>query len=257
MKDITEALAALRAPAPAGLESEILAGAGLADRYTTRPGPIGTLYVAFNEHGVSCVDTAPNGADFEERFAARFGRPAVPAADVPARLTTRIDRAIARGRPGDLELDRRGITEFQAAVLDKTAEIPRSEVRPYGWIAREIGRPGAVRAVGSALAANPVPLIVPCHRVVRSDGTFGDYSLGGPGHKPLLLAEEGLDVAGYRALARRGVRYVGSDTTGVYCHPTCRHARRIHTTHRLEFRSARDAIRAGFRPCRVCRPAAA
>ena len=62
----------------------------------------------------------------------------------------------------------------------KALEIPRGEVRPYGWIAAEIGRPKAVRAVGTALGHNPVPLIVPCHRVVRSDGMIGQYSLGGP-----------------------------------------------------------------------------
>ena len=75
----------------------------------------------------------------------------------------------------------------------KALEIPRGEVRPYGWIAAEIGRPKAVRAVGTALGHNPVPLIVPCHRVVRTDGTIGQYSLGGPGNKRTILSAEGLD----------------------------------------------------------------
>ena len=81
--------------------------------------------------------------------------------------------------------------------------------------------------MGNALAANPVPLVVPCHRVVRADGRFGRYSLGADANKRRLLEAEGLDVADYEALAARGVRYLGSDSTGIYCHPTCRHARRI------------------------------
>lgn len=258
MKDrLTDRLAALRTTAPDRLVSEVLARTGLADRYTTRESPLGPLFVAFNDAGVSCVDAAEDASEFERRFEDRFGRPAVEAADVPAGLARRIDRAITEGRPGDLPVDLRGLSEFRAAVLRKAAEIPRSEVRSYGWIARELGRPGAVRAVGSALAHNPVPVIVPCHRVVRSDGTFGDYSLGDAGNKPRLLAAEGLDVDGYSALARRGIRFVGSDTTGVFCHPTCRDARRITGAHRVEFRSASDAAGRGYRPCKRCRPAAA
>jgi methylphosphotriester-DNA--protein-cysteine methyltransferase len=99
--------------------------------------------------------------------------------------------------------------------------------------------------------------VVPCHRVVRADGHFGRYSLGADANKRLLLAAEGLAVEEYAALAARGVRYLGSDTTGIYCHPTCRHARRITATHRAEFRDERAAAQAGYRPCRDCRPMAA
>ena len=69
-----------------------------------------------------------------------------------------------------LQFDLRRLSPFERDVLRKTLEIPRGEARTYGWIAREIGRPGAVRAVGSALNKNPIPLLIPCHRVVRSDG---------------------------------------------------------------------------------------
>ena len=97
------------------------------------------------------------------------------------------------------------------AVWTKALEIPRGEVRPYGWIAAEIGRPRAVRAVGTALGHNPVPLIVPCHRVVRTDGTIGQYSLGGPGNKRTILAAEGLDPEALEAAARRRRAAVGLD----------------------------------------------
>jgi O-6-methylguanine DNA methyltransferase len=129
-------------------------------------------------------------------------------------------------------------------------------MRPYGWIAREIGRAGAVRAVGSALSKNPVPVLIPCHRVGRSDGTVGEYAFGEQMKRALLRAE-GADPERLEALATHGVRFSGSDTTHIYCLPTCRHARRTTQRHRVHFASTRDATAAGYRPCKVCRPAAA
>jgi len=111
-----------------------------------------------------------------------------------------------------------------------------------------------VRAVGTALAHNPVPLVVPCHRVVRSDGLLGQYSLGGPGNKRAILATEGLDADELEELARAGIRYVGSDTTRIYCLPSCHNARRISDRHRVPFRSAGASEAAGYRACRECRP---
>ncbi|MER3421295.1 MAG: cysteine methyltransferase, partial [Chloroflexota bacterium] len=89
----------------------------------------------------------------------------------------------------------------QRRVLEKTAEIPRGEVRPYAWVAREIGAPGAVRAVGTALGHNPIPFIIPCHRVVRADGSLGEYSGGGPAVKARVLAYEGVPLAELLAAA--------------------------------------------------------
>ena len=136
----------------------------------------------------------------------------------------------------------------------KALEIPRGEVRPYGWIAAEIGRPKAVRAVGTALAHNPVPLVVPCHRVVRSDGMIGQYSMGGPEAKRRVLAAEGLDTRVLEAEAAAGIRFVGSDTTHIVCHPTCRDAKRVTPRHRIGFANLRAARAAGYRPCLHCRP---
>lgn len=256
MKDrLIDDLARLRTDAPPELLPGVLAGAALADRYVVRESAVGPVAVALNRHGVSCVDVADDG--FEHRFSARFGRPALPAGRLPERLIRSIDRALRDGRPGRLDLDLRGVSAFRRDVLLKAAEIPRSEVRPYAWVAREVGSPGAVRAVGSALAANPVPLVVPCHRVVRSDGRFGDYSLGSPATKRRLLETEGIDTAAQEALAARRVRFVGSDTTGIFCLPTCHNARRITAAHRVELRDEAAAVDAGYRPCSACRPAAA
>jgi O-6-methylguanine DNA methyltransferase len=254
LSEVEAALAALAVPAPPSLAHATLAAVGLADEYATLPTPIGNVQVAWNGLGVSTLDRARDDATFEQRFAAEVGRPLRRAEAVPERLARAIERRLAGDRRVKLPLDLRGRTSFEQAVWLKALEIPRGEVRPYGWIAAEIGRPRAVRAVGTALAHNPVPLVVPCHRVVRSDGLLGNYSLGGPGVKRQILAAEGLDPDELERQARSGIRYTGSDTTRIYCLPTCRHARRTTERHRKAFRSAAASEAAGYRPCRICRP---
>ena len=163
--------------APRGFTSAVLAATGLADRYAPMQTALGPVFVAFNERGASYVARAKNAKVFETRFTQHFGRRAVAAAEVPAAVLKKFDLA--------------QLSEFQRSVLRKTLEIPRGEVRPYSWIAAQIGRPKAVRAVGTALAKNPVPLLIPCHRVVRSDGSIGEYALGAP-NKRRILASEGV-----------------------------------------------------------------
>jgi O-6-methylguanine DNA methyltransferase len=254
--DPTEvSLAGLHEPAPPGLAHATLVAVGLADDYAVMPSPVGPLRVAWNGRGVSAVEEAPDDAAFEARFHARTGRIARRRDRLPDALARKIERRLAGDRRNRIDLDLRGSTEFERAVWLKALEIPRGEVRPYGWIAAEIGRPKAVRAVGTALGHNPVPLIVPCHRVVRSDGMIGQYSLGGPHNKRTILAQEGADPDRLEALARAGVRYFGSDTTRIFCLPTCHDARRVTERHLVHFPSARAATTAGYRPCRHCRPA--
>lgn len=256
MSDLTARPGVLREPAPATIRPEVLEPAGLADHFVSRPSPLGPVFVAFSHRGITLVDLAPSPGDFATRYAARFGRPALAVAEPPGRLAAALGRALSAGRTAGLPLDLAGFSPFQQAVLHTTAGIPPGEVRPYGWVAVEVGHPGSERAVGNALAANPVPLVVPCHRVVRADGHLGRYSLGTDENKRRLLEAEGLDVEGLERLAARGVRFLGSTTTRVYCYPSCRHTRRIGERHRVEFRHAREAAAAGFRPCRDCRPQA-
>jgi methylated-DNA-[protein]-cysteine S-methyltransferase len=82
------------------------------------------------------------------------------------------------------------LSDFEWKVLKATAAIPLGQTRSYKWVARKIGKPGAARAVGSALRKNPYPLIIPCHRVIKSDGSPGAYCGKTDGKKAQLLALE-------------------------------------------------------------------
>lgn len=252
--ELIAGLGALGSPAPEGVALGTLVRVGLADEWAELPSPLGTIGVAWNPRGISWVDRADDPAAFQDRFAEHFGRPLRRTEHVPERMARAVAARLGGNRRMRIPLDLRGHTPFEVAVWLKALEIPRGEVRSYGWVAAEIGHPKAVRAVGTALAHNPVPLVVPCHRVVRSDGTIGQYSLGGPEAKRTVLATEGLDTVNLETEARSGLRYLGSATTRIVCLPTCHHARRITAPHRRPFRSLASAAQAGYRPCRSCRP---
>jgi len=178
-------LGGVRAPAtlmPALLRRLDLAGTCY--RFDT---PIGPVVVASNARGISAVRLAAETA--EAQGSAGVERQACVNAPAPAELAEAIRRHLAGERGVGLRFDLRGRSDFERAVLLKALEIPRGEVRPYAWVAREIGRPRAVRAVGSALGRNPVPLLIPCHRVVRSDGQIGNYIFGSQAKRALLEAE--------------------------------------------------------------------
>jgi len=242
--------------APATILPVVLEQVGLVESYAALETPIGPVFVAYNDYGVSAMMRAPSEADFEHQFRLRFGRPLRRVAELPTGLRHMLDQQLSSARRSSPRLDLRRLSEFERAVLLKVLQIPHGEVRPYAWVAREIGSPKAVRAVGSALGRNPIPLLIPCHRVVRSDGSTGEYIFGTKA-KRAVLAAEGVDVEGLEGLARSGTRYYGSDSTQVYCFPTCRNARRITARHRVPFSSTKAAAAAGYRPCMVCRPAQA
>lgn len=240
--------------APTAFLANTLRQAGLADDYIPIATAIGTVYIAYNSHGVSAVMRTPTAQDFEASFAARFGRRAVPAPDRPARLVDAITAWLAGDNRALVAVDLRGLSEFERAVLLKAREIPCGQVRPYGWVAREIGRPRAVRAVGTALAHNPIPLILPCHRVTRSDGHIGAYSMGGPEAKSALLKSERVPVDWIERLAAQKLRYFGNKETHSYCYPTCISTEHVNVEHLVYFRSETAAVAAGYHPCATCRP---
>lgn len=249
LDSITGALAGLTAPVAPGLADRIFGS------WLVAPSRLGEAFVAFTGDGVQFVRSAESvrgdAGAFAEAYRDRFGRPLRSADRAPAGLLGAL-----RGTPAaSPRLDLSGLSDFERDVLTAASRIPAGQARPYGWVAREAGRPRAVRAVGTVLARNPVPLLVPCHRVVRADGLLGDYMFGSA-HKEQLLRAEQMNVDEVAALARQGVHFVGSDTTGVVCFPTCPPARRITLAHRQGFRTAGAAIASGYRPCRHCRPTA-
>jgi O-6-methylguanine DNA methyltransferase len=240
--------------APPGFAAKVLAEAGVADAYATFDTVIGRVHVAWNRHGVSAAMRARSDAEFEAWFKRDVGRPLMPSAP-PAELAARVANELNGVRR--MRFDLRGLTDFERSVLLKAREIPYGQVRPYAWVAREIGHPRAVRAVGTALANNPIPYFIPCHRVVRSDGVIGNYGGGGPEAKKAILVQEGVGLGRLQDLARHGLRYEGVRSTKVYCYPTCHHARRAMEKNVVWLHDAGEARAKGFRPCKVCRPEAA
>ncbi len=109
-------------------------------------------------------------------------------------IRTLLDRYL-QGRKVDfeIEVDISDLGSFTQMVLNELMEIPHGETRTYGWLAKKVGKPGAARAVGQALKRNPIPIIIPCHRVIRDDGTIGGFSMG-VNLKERLLTLEGVHI---------------------------------------------------------------
>ena len=215
---------------------------------------VGDVWVAFGSDGIRMI-TARSENDLHERYAKRFGRDLQRAA-IPEPLKREVQAALAGEGVRNPHVDLGDATELEEAVMQALKSIPVGEVRTYSWVAKQAGRPKAVRAVASYCAKNVVPFVVPCHRVVPSGGGVGDYAYGSR-MKRELLAREGVDVDALDALARDGVRYIGSKTTKIYCFPTCKDARRIREENRVPFRGFKEAAERGFRPCQRCQPVAA
>src|SRR6266566_2348944 len=240
--------------APAGFADRVLSQAGVSDSYAPFETVLGEVFVAWNRQGVSAAMRAASAAEFEAWFRKDVGRP-LSRAVAPPELVAKIQDELNGKRR--MRFDLRGLTPFEQAVLLKTQEIRRGEVRPYGWIAREIGHPAAVRAVGTALANNPIPYFIPCHRVVRTDGMIGNYGGGGPEAKRSILTLEGVQLKRLEKLAHSGLRYEGVRSTKIFCFPTCFHGRRVREENFVFFHDESEARAAGYRPCKDCRPAVA
>ncbi len=155
--------------------------------------PIGAFFVGLSEQGI----VALSFEESEERFLARLQR-RVRAGVVrePSKLREVVSQVLEylEGRRDvfTFTYDLRSLTPFQRSVLTTVQEVPRGEYLTYGELARRIGKPGAARAVGQALGRNPIPILIPCHRVLAADGSLGGYSgRGGVRTKEALLRLEG------------------------------------------------------------------
>ena len=212
------------------------------------------VWVAFAGRAIRMI-SARSFDDLRGRYARRYGRRLEQAA-IPAPLREQVLSALHGGGVDNPAVDLGEASTLEQRVMETLLRIPRGEVRSYSWLAAQVGKPRAVRAVANYVARNAVPFIVPCHRIVPAGGGVGEYAYGSR-MKRDLLQREGVDVEALDALARQHVRFIGSRTTKIYCFPTCRDARRIHEENRVPFHEAAEAAEKGFRPCRRCQPAVA
>ncbi len=170
--------------------------------------PIGTLAVASSSRGAAAIEMDGDGARFRGHLA-RWWRGAELRDDAgPNRaLLAQLEAYFAGERKRfTVAIDLRG-TEFQRAVWEEMRRIPYGEVRSYGEVACAVGRPRGPRAIGTACHGNPLPLIVPCHRVIAGDGTLGGFG-GRLDLKTALLEIEGIPATSWgrarpRAMASR------------------------------------------------------
>jgi O-6-methylguanine DNA methyltransferase len=169
---------------------------------------IGKLRVGFNANGIAMICTAKGaGAAFENTYQKHFG-----ARPQKGKIPESFRRAIVNAAEGrvfnPVPLDLSPLPAFQRRVLQALQQVPRGKVQTYMWLARKAGRPKAARAVGNAMARNPVPLLIPCHRIVPAAGGIGNYGLGSA-VKRALLVREGVPVENdleRRKHARNSVR---------------------------------------------------
>ncbi|MGZ3371987.1 MAG: methylated-DNA--[protein]-cysteine S-methyltransferase [Gemmatimonadaceae bacterium] len=164
-------------------------------KFTTGASPLGSVLVAATNKGVCVVSLRESEAGAEEYLRARFAKSEITRDDsaLEQALNTVRERIAGRELDSTLPLDLGG-TDFQREVWNQLLAIPAGSTRTYLDVAQAINRPKATRAVAQACGANPVAVVVPCHRVVMSDGSIGGYS-GLPGVKKALLAAEGAELA--------------------------------------------------------------
>jgi len=161
--------------------------------YSRMTSPVGPIWIAATSTGVCAVGLGAGQPDAFFAAIARLGEPGTPSQDTQATspVQTQLREYFSRiRRTFDLELDIQG-TDFQKAVWDQVARIPYGTTATYGEIAQRISRPGGARAVGAAVGANPVPILVPCHRVIGASGALTGYG-GGLEIKTALLQLEGV-----------------------------------------------------------------
>jgi O-6-methylguanine DNA methyltransferase len=212
------------------------------------------VWVAFSSQAIRMI-SARSAEDLRARYAKHHGR-TLAEKSIPDRLRKAVVAALHGAGVDKPMVDFGEITELEERVLQTLMRIPRGEVRSYSWLAQQVGKPRAVRAVANVVARNCVPFVVPCHRVVPAGGGVGKYAYGSK-LKRELLEREGVNVDELDALARENVRFIGSRTTKIFCFPTCRDARRIREENRVPFHGAKEAEKKGYRPCHRCQPKAA
>jgi O-6-methylguanine DNA methyltransferase len=219
--------------------------------------PLGPILIARSELGVSMVEYLASESDAASRLSRLAGDDAVEnRAETEALYRDLLEYLEGRRLRLDWPLDLRWArSDFQRRVLEATARLPYGAVTSYGHIAQEIGAPTAYRAVAQALRWNPVPIAIPCHRVIGGSGDLTGYAGDKVALKERLLTLEGVPVLthGARSVARRAmyVRYLAERE---YCVPTCGALPTTPLAQLTLFGSRERAEAAGLTPCRDCRP---
>ncbi len=218
------------------------------------PSPLGKLLIAESDRGLATIhflfvsDAERSLAMLRKRFDLVENQAS----------TERIGAEIKRYFDGDASVMSRRVdlsvveSEFQRRALTALQKVPAGSVITYQGLAAAVGKPDSQRAIGNTMASNPIPILVPCHRVVKSDGSIGNYG-GGVDNKIKLLRAEGFKVG--RDLKLPDEAVLGHSQTHIFCRPDCVAAKRANPSRMLIFADAGCASHAGLRPCKVCRPA--
>jgi methylated-DNA-[protein]-cysteine S-methyltransferase len=159
--------------------------------YDLADSPVGSLLVATTERGLCRVAFDPDSEGILESLARAYGTRVLRSPRPLEAVRRQLDEYFERRRTSfDLPVDVASLPSFQQLVLSELARVPYGETATYGGLAAKIGKPRAARAVGGALNRNPVPIVLPCHRVVGAGGKLVGYA-GGLERKRALLALEG------------------------------------------------------------------
>jgi methylated-DNA-[protein]-cysteine S-methyltransferase len=227
--------------------------------YGIFPSPLGHILIARSELGISLVEYLERGTSLQaSRLSHEPGVEIVEGGGeleaVYRELLEYLDGRRKRLQwPLDLRLAR---SDFHRTVLRATAAVPYGAVIPYAGIAQEVGKASAVRAVAQALRWNPLPIVIPCHRVIGTSGALTGYAGGKVGLKQKLLSLEGIHTtkkAGVLGITPREM-YILYPGEREYCLPTCPSFETHRPAPLTRFASREHAEEAGFAPCTTCRP---
>ncbi|HXW85032.1 MAG TPA: methylated-DNA--[protein]-cysteine S-methyltransferase [Candidatus Binataceae bacterium] len=216
--------------------------------------PIGRLLVAESPRGIAAVHFLEVSGPERTLELLRQHFDLVENAPFAERMSREIDRYL----DGDLNVLSHPVdwalveSDFHLRALKRLCKVGPGSVITYQGLAAAIGQPSGPRAVGNAMATNPVPLYVPCHRVISSDGTVGKYG-GGVATKVTLLRTEGFEIEPDLRFGEHSV--MGHRGTHIYCRATCSAARRARIANVTIFADSAHAREAGLRACKLCHPA--
>ncbi len=229
--------------------------------YRIFPSPLGNILIAQSELGISTVEYLEKRKSVQASRLIHHHGPGLELVEGGKELESayRDLMQYLDGRskrlewPLDLRLAR---SDFQRSVLEATAAIPYGAVVSYAGVAQEIGKPSASRAVAQALRRNPLPIVIPCHRVIGSSGALTGYGGKKLGLKKKLLHLEGVPTtqqAGDPAI-HSGSMYVSYPGMGAYCLPSCDFLKQAPPAPVTRFATREDAEGAGNIACLLCRP---